>query len=554
MKHKDKLKNDICNGMSFLDCEIAILRNAIDEIEEINKLNASDNPELKTLIEIVENFLKKKHLIVYGGTAINNILPKEDQFYNHDVEMPDYDFYSSNALEDAKELAEIYYKAGFVEVEAKSAQHHGTYKVFVNFIPVADISHMPLDLFRSIKKESIKISGISYASPNFLRMGMYLELSRPKGDLTRYEKVLKRLALLNKHYPLKSDECNLTEVKENADIDKEIYDTTLNVLIELGSVFFGGQALLIYSKYMPKFIKKNIKGVPDFDVLAEEPLITAKVLKEKYISSGVDSNNIRIIKHTGISEIIPEHYEIKINDISLVFIYKPLACHSYNEIKQDNKIIKIASIDTMLSFFLAFLYANRKYYDKHRILCMSQYLFIVQEKNRLTSRGVLKRFSPNCMGHQITVEEMRSEKIKYYYLLDRNSKEYEERFLRFRPAHEYYQQLYKKGKKTDKEIEELIQQEMQKDMKNNTEIKDNVGEDVSKSLNSLKKTLKKRINNVSEISSDAKRSIIKNIDNLTRRGIQNNNKDKDIDEIVDDVTHRVTILHKRRHTTRKKKK
>lgn len=546
MKTKNKIKNDICNGMSFLDCEIAILRNAIDEIEEINKLNASNNPELKKLIEIVEDFLKTKHLIVYGGTAINNILPKEDQFYNHDVEMPDYDFYSSNALEDAKELAEIYYKAGFVEVEAKSAQHHGTYKVFVNFIPVADISHMPSDLFRALKKDSIKIDGITYASPNFLRMGMYLELSRPKGDLTRYEKVLKRLALLNKHYPLKSADCNLTEVKENSDIDKEIYETTLNVLIDLGSVFFGGQALLIYSRYMPKFIKKNIKGVPDFDVLAEEPLITAKVLKEKYIAIGVNTDNIRIIKHTGISEIIPEHYEVKVNNVSLVFIYKPLACHSYNEIKQDKKPIKIASIDTMLSFFLAFLYANRKYYDKHRIICMSQYLFIVQEKNRLTNRGVLKRFSPNCMGHQITVEEMRSEKIKYYYLLDRDSKEYEERFLRYRPAHEYYQKLYKKGKKSDKEIEELIRKDMKKDIENNNDIVENVNKDVSKSLNSLKKTLKKRINNVSDISSNAKRNIIKNIDNLTREGVRNGDKDKDIDEIVDDATHRVTIIHKRK--------
>ena len=32
-------------------------------------------------INIVEDFLKRKRLICYGGTAINNILPKKDQFY-----------------------------------------------------------------------------------------------------------------------------------------------------------------------------------------------------------------------------------------------------------------------------------------------------------------------------------------------------------------------------------------------------------------------------------------------------------------------------------------
>ena len=39
-----------------------------------------NSKEVQTIIEIVENFIKKKDLICYGGTAINNILPKEDQF------------------------------------------------------------------------------------------------------------------------------------------------------------------------------------------------------------------------------------------------------------------------------------------------------------------------------------------------------------------------------------------------------------------------------------------------------------------------------------------
>ena len=118
-----------------------------------------------------------------------------------------------------------------------------------------------------------------------------------------------------------------------------------------------------------------------------------------------------------------------------MFIYQPLACHSYNIIKDGGYDVKIATIDTMLSFWLAFLYANRPYYDKDRILCMSKYLFDVQEKNRLAQKGLLKRFSINCMGHQETIEEMRAEKAeKYNELKDKkNSREYEEWFLRYRP-------------------------------------------------------------------------------------------------------------------------
>ena len=61
----------------------------------------------------METFLKNKRRVCYGGTAINNILPLDDQFYNKDVELPDYDFFSPEPLKDAKELANIYYKKGF---------------------------------------------------------------------------------------------------------------------------------------------------------------------------------------------------------------------------------------------------------------------------------------------------------------------------------------------------------------------------------------------------------------------------------------------------------
>ena len=44
--------------------------------------------------------------------------------------------------EDAKMLADIYYKKGYTSVEAKSGVHHGTYKVFVNFVPIADITQI----------------------------------------------------------------------------------------------------------------------------------------------------------------------------------------------------------------------------------------------------------------------------------------------------------------------------------------------------------------------------------------------------------------------------
>ena len=432
-----KQKN-ICKDLNFSDCELAILRMAVDKAEEKIGKRVVNSEDIQKIINVVEDFLKTKNLICYGGTAINSILPESDQFYNKDIEIPDYDFFSFNALEDAKELADIYYKKGFTDVEAKAGQHHGTYKVFVNYIPVADISQIPKEIFNALKKDSIRVAGILYAPPNFLRMSMYLELSRPAGDISRWEKVLKRLTLLNKNYPLTHINCNDVDFQRNM-VNKEhedqIYENVKNTFINQGVVFFGGFAITLYSQYMPKKLQKHLEKIADFDVLSNDPETTAEIVKERLKDIGV--KNTTIIKHESVGEIIPEHYEIKIGKDSIAFIYKPIACHSYNVLLIKGQKVKIATIDTMLSFYLAFLYAERPYYNEfsERILCMSKFLFEVQQKNRLKQKGLLRRFSIICYGHQESVEEMRSQKAAKYKELKetKNKKDLEEWFLNYKP-------------------------------------------------------------------------------------------------------------------------
>ena len=79
-----KQKN-ICKGLKFSDCELAILRMAVDKAEEKIGKRIVNSDDVQKIIDIVEEFLKLKNLICYGGTAINNILPEEDQFYNKDI-------------------------------------------------------------------------------------------------------------------------------------------------------------------------------------------------------------------------------------------------------------------------------------------------------------------------------------------------------------------------------------------------------------------------------------------------------------------------------------
>ena len=471
--------------MTFEDCELLILRTAVDKTTTKQARRIVRNPDIQPMLALVCTFLHDRKLICYGGTAINNLLPAKDQFYDKTLELPDYDVYSKHAMDDAKALADLFLCHGYTEVVAKAGQHHGTFKVFVNFLGIVDITHTPAEIFDTLANDSIYVRGLWYCPINFLRMAMYTELSRPAGDTSRWEKVMKRLTLLNKHYPLQED-CGvhntfqraLDEPSEDMEgtlgslgpsssssssssrkttknrnkgtkkTEKEkdshpVPEKTIHVLLRNlfaaeECVFFGGFALSLFWRHMPP-AKRPLenKTAADFDILSNTPFDTATHAQTALVRAGV--TGVSIVRHPPIGELILEHYEIVVwGNNTVAFVYQPNGCHSYNVVRAKQHKLRIASIDTMLSFYLAFLYTNRPYYTQflNRITCMAAFLFEVQQQNRLKQTGLLKRFSITCYGHQPTREDMRAQKAHMYRQLKRRpgTREYQEWFLNYTPA------------------------------------------------------------------------------------------------------------------------
>jgi hypothetical protein len=524
-KKKNKFNNKICdNKMTFEECELAILRHSMEENTKAIGQKIIESPEIQKIVLIVEDFIVHKKLICYGGTAINNILPKYARFYKKETELPDYDFYSDNALDDAKELADIYYAAGYKDVEAKAGVHMGTFKVFVNFIAIADITYIHKELYDSLQKESIIIAGVHYAPPDFLRMSMYLELSRPEGDITRWEKVLKRLNLLNQHFPIKiSNKCENIDfnIKINNKLKHELYLITRDNLIDQGVIFFGSYAINLYSNQINNSNNEDIQRTSNFDVIHEDPEKCAMILKEHLERNNY--NKIKTTKFSEIGELISEHIEIYVDNAPLVVIFKPIACHNYNKIIMGNREINIATIDTILSFYLVFLYTNMPFYNKDKLGCMAKFLFEIQQKNRIEQRGLLKRFSMSCYGKQLTKDAIRSEKAEKYKELsnNRNSREYEMWFLKYIPDKINNKSIFSKSilnnykkevkiidKKSNKEEQEQKQKEEQEDKnKNNTllKMKNTVSEykkrktnKKTSSISSFMKKFRERRNNMTK--------------------------------------------------------
>ena len=140
-------------------------------------------------------------------------------------------------------------------------------------------------------------------------MNMYLELSRPMGDVSRWEKVVKRISLLNKYYPMDpATKCKTITFQRDLKSAKirgeEVYNIVLDNLLKLNVVFFGGFASSLFSKYM-KTDKSIVRKTPDFDVLSNNADNDAYLLRESLVYHGF--KNVGIKKHDEIHEVMRKY-------------------------------------------------------------------------------------------------------------------------------------------------------------------------------------------------------------------------------------------------------
>lgn len=185
-------------------CELALVEHQAEALQAQMDMEAASNETLLRVFVIVRAMLVRLGRVCYGGTAINNLLPKREQFYDQAADVPDYDAYSPDAMGDARETVDTLQRVGITNVEARAGVHVGTYKVFANAVAVLDITQMPPDVFRCVQATAVPDAkdGLLYCNPFYLRIGVHAELARPRGDVSRWSKIVKRLALLDDAYPL----------------------------------------------------------------------------------------------------------------------------------------------------------------------------------------------------------------------------------------------------------------------------------------------------------------------------------------------------------------
>lgn len=400
---------------------------AAGEAADIRDERLAQNSELRRALDSVEHFLRKSHRICYGGMAINAHLPPEKKFYNFSKSLPDYDFFSPHPETDAKALVELLKQKNFKDVSIRLGMHAGTYKVFASYHGVADITFMPEWLYKKLLKWSIVDDGIHYADADFLRMNMYLELSRPQGEVERWDKVYKRLLLLNMTNTQTSKSCLKKQKNPLEGVDFALHTKLIHYCVENKCVYAGPDLIKVYKT--PKSIKAGylVHSKAPAVLFLENPEFHIPILRQLF-HEHTPHGTIKITYWQSQGEF-PELYGIRLNEKIVCLLAKEQSCNSYNTVKiPPRKELRIVSLDTLIVFYyMISLIHGLEGFLAQDLFCFARELVEVSRSTRDKGRsGAFPPFSIQCQGHQPSKESLLKEKAgrvrKYKKKTEKNRK------------------------------------------------------------------------------------------------------------------------------------
>ena len=396
--------------------QLEIIKQASEIAQQRIDYASAHDDHILHAVQVVESFLRKKHRLCYGGQAINAHLPAKYKFYDPEYSIPDYDFFTPTPDSDISLIINDLRRAGFTDISAREGMHEGTTKIYVEYIPVADITAIDPSLYRILSKREFRNDGISYLDVNTLRMLMYLELSRPRGEVGRWEKVFERLLLLNEFSPPKK--CKSAQLLFKSGLQKDYAKFTLDYIIQQKRIFAGADLSSFYQDAVRKHkmelhwifgTKKPIlfySSTPHEDARYLSIELTHRFGPRKSLT-------VKSVASKGIDT--PPPMEIICYGTSpLIFIIHESQCHSYFDVPIDKKkTIRIASMDTLIALYFSLGLVKSSYFDVGAMECLANNLVHISNHARKQGEHYIFPFiSIECSGHQTTLPSLIRAKVQ----------------------------------------------------------------------------------------------------------------------------------------------
>lgn len=409
--------------------QVELIKKASEVAQKKIDYRSAHDENIQHAIEVIEQFLRQKHRLCYGGQAINAHLPNRYKIYDPEYSVPDYDFFTPQQHEDVLFIIKMLKKAGFVEIGVKEGMHEGTLKIYVDYVPVADLTAMDKKMFTVMSKREFRVDGISYLDANTLRMLMYLELSRPKGEVERWSKVYERLMIFNEFAMKKSCASYQNTSVVKGYLAESQTRLILSYVMENKHVFAGGDLIPFYRSAI-----KSHHPIIDWILSSHSPIIfysnepqkDAITLQQQLTDlythetgkSPIRDTRIHIKSYiTSGADLIPSIKVILQGKNTMAFIIHTSACHSYLTVPLDtgneiHRVLRIASMDTLISLYFSLGLIQSKFMDLAAFECLASQLIQINIRIRNKKHGITLPFiSLKCSGHQSSMPSLIRAKV-----------------------------------------------------------------------------------------------------------------------------------------------
>lgn len=365
------------------------------------QLNKEQYDKYYPIFILAYNVLKTLPVLLYGGMAINEMLPKNLKIYTDDA-LPDIDIFSKNAEKVATKIVKYFKKNGYPVTSYGDALHEGTFKLYVHGLQIIDITDVSANTFKILSKNSVKSStGIKIVNPQFIRMSLHMILSQ-SNDAHRWPKVFERLLLFYKIHPPKK--CNFKKTLESPNISNTIIQDFYDYIKPTDFVIFGYNELKVF------FENKNIPYInqPSIQILVKDDVYeTASDIIDK-----LGDQKLRLSPVYEADDFIPRHIFIYYGKNKIIALYTASVCTTY--IKHNG--FNYASIHTSIRMYMLMLFSNYKHFniDQNNIECLINLLSIIQYKHIGSKNKLFKEFISECYGiHKGLVTLKREKLIRY---------------------------------------------------------------------------------------------------------------------------------------------
>lgn len=391
------------------------LEMSVKEAKKRIDMTAASDESIVKAIRVVERFLRRKRRVCYGGQAINAQLPRGRQFYDEKTTLPDYDFFSPSVREDVEELIRDLEAEGFKDVSKKVGMHEGTMKVLVNFVPVADCSEMHPELFATTQRRARAVNGIYYCDPQFLLMLMYLELSRPRGEVDRWKKVYERLTLLRATFP--PGHCD-AQIKTASSVSAEERKVILEFCQLHKRVLVGPEVIELFEKdksatHMETLIGRGGPVLFMSDKMKIDAEDIRDILNNTLRESGERRASLKIVPLPAAADQLFNALAVYRRGQPLVLIFEEDNCHSYTNLRlEKGNDMRLGSPDLMLHlYYTLHLFGKKeKAFFQTSLECLIQKLHAIEDKARAHPSPFLPAFPVRCSGRQRGIATLLREK------------------------------------------------------------------------------------------------------------------------------------------------